>query len=246
MRTTLRKFEGSCSGGGADRVGHVDLVAGLERAVGRLGRGDRRLLVGGAGADEVVEGAQGGRRAGTCGRDDLLVGLDRAVARGEDPREAGAADTVDDDLAALGQLQRVAEPLGVGQQADLDEDALEVELLPLPPSRGSMAAGDLATVPDDLGRLGPQTDLDIGQRAQLALQDRVGAHVVHELDERHVTDDAGRVDRGLDTGVAPANDGDALALEERTVAVRAEGDALVAVVLFAGDAHGAPAGTGRR
>src|SRR5699024_9831593 len=52
------------------------------------------------------------------------------------------------------------------------------------------------------------------------------------------------VDRGLHTGVAAADDRDRLALEEGAVAVRAEGDALVAVLLLAGHAHGPPAGAG--
>ena len=51
------------------------------------------------------------------------------------------------------------------------------------------------------------------------------------LDQRHVGDDAGEVDRRLDAGVAAADHRDALALEQRTVAVRAIGDALVAVLV---------------
>src|SRR5690606_20568146 len=56
--------------------------------------------------------------------------------------------------------------------------------------------------------------------------------------------DAGEVDRRLDAGVATTDDGDALAGEERAVAVRAVRDALVAVLLLAGDVHVAPAGPG--
>ncbi len=65
-----------------------------------------------------------------------------------------------------------------------------------------------------------------GRPAQLALQHLVGAQHRVELDERDVRDDAREVDGRLDTRVAAADDRDALALEQRTVAVRAVGDAL--------------------
>src|SRR5699024_10968323 len=162
-----------------------------------------------------------------------------------DTGQVGPADAVDDDLATLGELDRVTEPLGVRQQADLDEDALDIELLALATLTGLDGdAGDLRAVTEDLGGLRAEADVDVGQGAELALQDLVGAHLVHELHERDVADDAGQVDRGLDAGVAAPDDGDALALEEGAVAVGAEGDALVAVLLLAGDAHRAPPGAG--
>ena len=43
------------------------------------------------------------------------------------PGHRGLAAVVDHDLAARRQLDRALEPLGVGQQADLDEDAVEVD-----------------------------------------------------------------------------------------------------------------------
>ena len=60
-----------------------------------------------------------------------------------------------------------------------------------------------------------------------------------------MADHAGEVDRGFHARVAAADDGDALAFEERSVAVRAVGDAAVAVLGFTGDADVAPAGAGR-
>src|SRR5690606_17338054 len=78
---------------------------------------------GGRGADQVVE--RGQRRLGAFAhRDhDLLVRHGGAVAGGEHARDAGLAAVVDHDLAARAQLHRALEPLGVGQQADLHEDA---------------------------------------------------------------------------------------------------------------------------
>jgi hypothetical protein len=73
-------------------------------------------------------------------------------------------------------------------------------------------------------------DRHVRQAAQLALQHRVGAQLRVELDQRHVRHDAGQVDRRFDAGVAAADHRHALALEQRAVAVRAVGHALVAVL----------------
>ena len=81
----------------------------------------------GRGADQVVEGAEGGGRAGAHGDDDLLVRHRGAVAGGEHAGHRGLAPVVDDDLAPRRQLDRALEPLGVRQQADLHEDAVEVD-----------------------------------------------------------------------------------------------------------------------
>ena len=97
----------------------------------RRGRvGDRRgggILGGRRGADEVVEGAQRRGRPGAHGDDDLLERHGRAVAGGEHAGHRGAAPVVDHDLAARRQLDGALQPLGVGQQADLDEHAVEVD-----------------------------------------------------------------------------------------------------------------------
>jgi hypothetical protein len=109
---------------------------------------------------------------------------------------------------------------------------------------GVAQAGHLLAVADHLGGEGADDDVDVGQAAQLALQHLVGAQRVVELDQGDVADDAGEVDRGLDAGVAAADHRDALALEQRAVAVGAVGDALVAVLGLAGHVHLAPAGAG--
>ena len=105
-------------------------------------------------------------------------------------------------------------------------------------------AGDPGAVAEHLGGEGAGDDGDVGQAVELALEDVVGAQDGVELEQGDVVDHAGEVDGGLDAGVAAADDGDALALEERAVAVRAVGDALVAVVVLARHVHRAPAGAG--
>ncbi len=146
----------------------------------------------------------------------------------------------------LGQREpAVLEPFGVGHQADLYEHAFELDRALI--SAGAVLhaqAVDLAVGAGDLGRLAIGDDLDIGQRAELGLQHFVGAQLGIEFDQRDVADCLGQVDRRFDARIAAADDRNALALEQRPVAMRAIGHALVAVFGFAGDAHVAPAGPG--
>ena len=75
------------------------------------------------------------------GDDDLLVGHRRRVAGGEHARHAGRALRVDHDLAVLRQLDRAAQPLGVGHQADLHEHAGQFDLRVRRRWRGRGSAG---------------------------------------------------------------------------------------------------------
>jgi hypothetical protein len=63
--------------------------------------------------------------------------------------------------------------------------------------------------------------------------------------KRHVAREAREVDRRLDAGVAAADHRDALALVQRSVAMRAIGDAAIAIFALAGHVDLAPAGAGR-
>src|SRR3546814_16616846 len=86
---------------------------------------------------------------------DLLVRDRRAVAGGEHSRHRGVAAVVDHDLAPRGELDRALEPLGVRQEADLHEDAVEVDLALL--AAGAIvvgAANDLPAVAEHLGANG--------------------------------------------------------------------------------------------
>ncbi len=87
--------------------------------------------------------------------------------------------------------------------------------------------------------------VDVLQALELALQHGVGAQLRVELDQRDMAHDAGQVDRRFDARVATADDRDALALEQRAVAVRAVGHALVLELVLAGHVDVAPARASR-
>src|SRR5690606_38145471 len=77
--------------------------------------------------DQVIEGAQGGLGALADGDDDLLIGHGGHVAGGEHAGDAGLALGVDHDLAEAVQLDGALQPVAVGQQADLHEDAFQLD-----------------------------------------------------------------------------------------------------------------------
>ncbi len=100
------------------------------------------------------------------------------------------------------------------------------------------------TVAEHLGREGADDHVDVGQAVQLALENLVGAQLRVVLDQRDVLDDAGQIDRRLDAGVAATDHGDALAGEQRAVAVRTERHTAIEVVVLARDVHVPPPGAG--
>ncbi len=194
----------------------------------------------------MIEGREHGRGTGTHRDDDLLVGDRGAVACGKHARDRGCASTVDLDLVVSRERNRAFEPFGVRQQADLHEDAFEFDrVVGLVVAISVRESGDLLAVADDLGGHGAEDDVDVRQAAKLVLQHFVGSHLVGELEQGDVVDDAGQADRRFDTGVPATDHGGALALVERAVAVRTVGNASVGIFLFTGHAHVAPAGTGR-
>ena len=151
-------------------------------------------------------------------------------------------------ISPRGDSSTVAvEPLGVRQQADLHEDAVEVDRCDRRRSVRSVVdeAGDLARRRRRTSVVSALTMTStLGRLRSLRCSTSSARSCVVELDQRDVGDDAGEVDGGLDAGVAAADHRDALALEQRAVAVRAVGDALVAVLVLAGHVHLAPAGAG--
>src|SRR3546814_16713219 len=68
-------------------------------------------------------------RAACARRDhDLPVGHRGRVAGGEDAGLRGGAARVDLDLAARRERDRALEPLGLGDEPDLDEDVFQLDL----------------------------------------------------------------------------------------------------------------------
>src|SRR5690606_5462104 len=164
----------------------------------RTGRGEGSgglLLLGRGGADQVVERAQRGGRSGAHRDHDLLVRHRGRVAGGEHARDRGRTALVDHDLAARAQLHRALQPLGVGQQADLDEDAGEFDRLRLAGAAVPVdQSGDPLAVAEHLGGLRVEQDVDVAEAAELALQHLVGTHAGVELDQGDVLADAGQVE----------------------------------------------------
>ena len=107
-------------------------------------------------------------------------------------------------------------------------------------------AVDLLAVTGDLGGLRIGHDGRVRQALQLAHQHGIGLQLAGEFQQRDVAHEAGQVDGRFHTRVATADHGHALALEQRAIAVRAIGHALVLVFLLARHVHVAPAGAGRQ
>ena len=141
----------------------------------------------------------------------------------------------------LREFDNALEPVGVGHQADLDEHSLEWDRVQF--TRGAVLVDERVDllVASDLGGLRVGMHRHVFQAPELALQNGVGTQLRVELDQRHVADDAGQVDCRLDAGVAAADHCHMLALEQRTVAMRAIGHALVLELLFARHIDIAPA-----
>src|SRR5690554_2030649 len=194
----------------------------------------------------MVEGRQRSSGARAHGDDDLLEGNGSHVPGGKYTRYRRGTTGIDLDLAEAGQLDlAVLQPVGVGNQTDLDEDTRHIHLVAF----AGLAIGvgqthHLAAITTHFSGSGVHDDLDVRQRTGLALQDLIGTQGVAEFQHGHMLDDTGQVDGRLDTGVATTDHRHTLALEQRAVTVRAVGHALAAVFLLAGHVHFAPAGTG--
>src|SRR5882757_281280 len=207
-----------------------------------------RLLLCGRGnwrADQVVEGAERCLRPLTHRYDDLLVGYYGAIARGEYSGYRRLPARIHLDFPARRELDRALQPVGVRHEPDLYEHAgefhgMEDAALPILVDEPVHALA----VPGHFGGLRAGDDRHVGQALQLDLEDRVGAQLRVELDQSDVADESGEIDSGLDARVAAADDGDSLALEQGTVAMRTVGDAAVAVFALARHVDFAPARPG--
>ena len=102
-------------------------------------------------------------------------------------------------------------------------------------SRPHLITRCLGAVTDDLHHPRRGQDLDVGQGAQRVHQHGIGFEDIEELHHRHVRGDLRQVDGGLDARVAATDHRNRPVLEQGSVAVRAEGHALVPVLLLAGE-----------
>src|SRR5690606_8787532 len=195
-------------------------------------------------ADQVVECAQCRFRAFAHGDDDLLVRHGGGIAGGNHAFHRSLAAIVDFYLAARRQRHRAFEPVSVGQQANLHEDAFQLDAMRLAGiAVGVYEAIDLVGA-GDFSRQRRGNYGHVRQAEQLALQHGIGAQLGIEFDQCDMADDAGEVDRRLDARVAATDYRHALAFEQRAIAVRAIGDTAAAELAFARHIHFAPARTG--
>lgn len=156
---------------------------------------------------------------------------------GEHASHGGHAAVIGGDLAPPVQLDPAAgQPAGVRQQADLDEDPLQRRAcLRAGSAVGIPQPGHLRAVPGHLGGAGFSTTSALARLRSLRWSTSSRAAGL-------------RIPPGSrgEAMVAAADDSHPLVLEQRAVAVRAVGDAVVAVVLLAGHSQLPPAGTGHQ
>src|SRR5690606_7978176 len=164
------------------------------------------------------------------------------VTRREYARQGSLATRIDFDFAMPGEIERSLEPFGIGYQANLDKHPLKLHVV-----HGSgltvfvRKPRHLLAIAVDFGGLRRLDNRDVVQAKQLALQHGVCTQRIAELYECDVLHQAGEINRGFDTGVAPADYRHSLALEQRPVAMRAVCHALVTVFLLARHIDLAPA-----
>ena len=158
----------------------------------------------------------------------------------------GGAVVIHHDLPKARQFDRAFKELRVRDQTDLDEHALEVDSMCLS-VRAILIRQcvDGFAIAMDLGGLRVHDDRDVGQALELGYEYRIRFELIHELDHGHVPYDTREIDRRLNTRVAAADDGDALALEERAIAMRAVSDTPISILGFAGHVDVTPARAGR-
>ncbi len=104
----------------------------------------------------------------------------------------------------------------------------------------------LAAITDHFGGASAHDNVDIAHGASLLLQHFIGTQGIGKFHYGDVFDDASQVDRCLDAGVTATDHRYSLALEEGTIAVRAVGHALGAVLELTRHVQVTPAGTGRQ
>lgn len=200
-----------------------------------------RYALGHVVTDQVLKGAQARLGAFAETDDDLLERNVRAVARRKEPRGGRGASGVDGNLAVGVEFDRVREPRRVGRETDLHEDARHVETVlgarrvrPAKPRKNAVG-------PLEGARMRFSEHRNVRKRRELLLEHVVRLKRRVTVQERDVRGDPREIDRGFNARVPAPDDGDALAAEERSVAVGTEGDAMAEEVRLSGNIETAPA-----
>ena len=189
-------------------------------------------------AHEVIEGPQGRFRAIARRHDDLLERRwwHRPAAKTPGTEVAPRASTMISPCRESSTVPRSHSVLGTRPICTNTPSSRARRLAPAPAVLVERAHRPARPSPVISVVCAFTTVATFGRLRQLVLQHRVRAQLRVELDQGHVGCDACEVDRRLDAGIAAADHRDALALEQRSVAMGAVGHALVAVFLLAGNA----------
>jgi copper chaperone len=152
METTTIKVDGmSCGGCVKSVTGVLTALDGVAKAevsleqkqavvefdAGKVTRDQLKAVT----ADQVIEGTQRGRCALAHGNDDLLVRHGRASPAANTRRAREVWPLASTSISPRGRVERALQPVGVGQQADLDEDAFQFDAFDVAPSRGPCRTG---------------------------------------------------------------------------------------------------------
>ncbi len=124
----------------------------------------------------MIECTQGSLGTLAYRNHDLLVRHSGDVAGSEHPWQGRFATGIDNDLATRRQLHSAFEPVSVGQQTDLHEDAFQVDGVELTAVAILVGqARDFLTIAFDFAGQRAGNHVNVRQAVELALQHRIGA-----------------------------------------------------------------------
>src|SRR5690625_91784 len=197
-------------------------------------------------SDRIIVGAERGDGALAHGDDDLFIGDGGGIAGCKNAGNAGFTVIVDDDFAVRGEFDGIFQPSGVRNETDLDEHAVEFDVMGRFGGTVRIIESCYAfTIAGDFGGLGVRNHGGVRQAGEFFLQDIICAQFGVELEQGDFAGDVRKVDGTFYAGVSAADDGDFLPFKQGCIAVWAVGHAAVAVFIFAWDVDLSPACAGR-
>ena len=162
----------------------------------------------------------------------------RAITSDEDPGNIGAHGVgASHEITAGIDREGWREGLGIGHVADGDEDALHAEVAD---GAGLLddAQGVHLLVAENFGRADVEDELDLLMGLHALHHDVGSAERIATMDEVDLGSEAGEEEGFFTGGIAAADDGDRDIAVERTIAGRAGGHAVAAVIMhFTRDAQ---------
>jgi hypothetical protein len=160
--------------------------------------------------------------------------------------QLGAHRRVGANAAVLVELEEVGEQLGVRLQADVDEDAAELEVRRVARCRVANAYAGNGVLAEDLLDRGVVADRDLRVLERSVAIGRLGGERVTAVDDDDLGHRFGQGERLLQRRVAPADHADDAVAHERRIAAGALADAATLQARLALDAEGLQAGACRQ